>query len=650
MWTYQPQNSDRTNTLLFTCNPPSPPKTSYLEFTNVLCNRFTCLKVWSIDSPGVYTDETIVGVSINKSDLPNDKLSVEGFTTWLSQNPTTVYYELATPIEEYLENVYDKESIKTYQLDAPLRSLPNGVKDEIKDGVLIRRCGEVIFDGSEDEAWAENTGGATTTKRYILSNSIHTHHMKGSNNSFICDKLISSVWSESIPIGITVGENKVFVYNKDKLTLGAFKEWLQANPIKLVYELNAPIEMKLSEVKPQSANFSFQRQFTEGKWLRELPNGVKDTIENGKVVRRTTKIVLTGNEAGWATHSNNTHVGGTLYRYYLPMNSLVPIGYKQNNLLCNNLKVVHDRPGEMWTCENIHYRIDYKQAGIYIVKDNITTLDNFKSWLKSNPVTIITKAASSTVEELSSNNCMYYPYHDINTCCGSMYIGDGRNYILNDNKMMTENPVIIETEFREIKSKTVIGESKYKKCNDGYDTPYISSSSKNLLDISIDNILNGNLYGFEYTKLENGFRVSNTITSSYSSIRYRVYLKAGVKYRINYDIEGPYAFVDLKTLVLGYICNLGRNTIFSVKDTGYHSINFYCTGSTATTSTATFTNIIISEGEASVPFEPYNKTTKYFENMGENDVDDLRHQVSLTGFNYDKMLNESFDMLLRGML
>ena len=43
-------------------------------------------------------------------------------------------------------------------------------------------------------------------------------------------------------------------------------------------------------------------------------------------------------------------------------------------------------------------------------------------------------------------------------------------------------------------------------------------------------------------------------------------------------------------------------------------------------------------------------TQRFIENTESNDVDDLRHKVSLTGFNYDQILNESFDSLLRGEL
>ena len=44
-----------------------------------------------------------------------------------------------------------------YELDSTinLRSLPNGVKDELNllTGEYIQRVGEVVLDGSEDEGW-----------------------------------------------------------------------------------------------------------------------------------------------------------------------------------------------------------------------------------------------------------------------------------------------------------------------------------------------------------------------------------------------------------------------------------------------------------------------------------------------------------------
>ena len=61
-------------------------------------------------------------------------------------------------------------------------------------------------------------------------------------------------------------------------------------------------------------------------------------------------------------------------------------------------------------------------------------------------------------------------------------------------------------------------------------------------------------------------------------------------------------------------------------------------------------NIQLEEGSVVTSYEPCVLTQKAFENIEANDVEDLRHLVSLTGFNYEELLNKSFDSLLRGDL
>lgn len=580
-----------------------------------------------------------------------DSLDNDGIKKWLKSNPITVYYELLNPIYEYLENVYEKESIKTYQLDAPLRCLPNGVKDEIKDGVLVRRCGEIILDGSEE--WKEPSSDKPTEESgFVRFYSPITGSKKSSY--CLCDKFKyetgATVASEKIYI--TATPNVSITVPKSKIAnIEALKVWLQTNPTKVIYELETPVEISLKEVKPQTANFSLQRQFGEGNWLRELPNGVKDTVENGKVIRRTKKFTLTGSESDLRIWQSSTGSDLT-FNVYLDtaLESSVTTNIKDllsDKFPCNYNGFLNK------THESVI--IANSKLHVSILKTRLTTVDlaGVKEWLKQNPITVLYELATPVEETLSTDNYMSYPSHEFNTYCGSMYVGEGRNYVISDTKMPSEDTIVVETDFREIEGKAKVEDCNFKKSDEGYDTPYISSSSKNLLDISTSNILTKDYsknYRFNYTESNNGFTISNNTANSYASIRFRVYLKAGVSYRIEYAQTGPYSFVDLKTLGLEFICNLNSNRVFKVTNSDYYSVNFYCTGSVSTTSTATFTDIRITEGETSVPFEPCNKTTKYLENTEENDIDDLRHQVSLTGFNYDKILNESFDKLLRGEL
>ena len=648
-WTYQSQNSGRTNTLLFTCKPPSPPKSSYYAFKNVLSDRFYCNEVWTIDSPGIYTDATILGVAIYKNDLSD--LSVSGFNSWLKLNPTTVYYELATPIEEYLVNVYEKESIKTYQLDAPLRSLPNGVKDEIKDGVLIRRCGAYTFTGNEgmnvaSGGW-ENATMVTTFEGGVgyPTNCLYSSY---SSNKLLCNTFNWNDFStQFVPAqsgstgirGITTHELGKFVLSINKSELSSqdwegMSAWLKDNPTTVIYQLATPTETILTEAKPQTTDFSLQRQFGEGNYLRELPNGVKDTIENGKVIRRTTKLTLNGSEL-WELHSNNTTDGGTLYRYFLPLNTTSAIGTKQDILICDKLKVVNDVQQEIWSCENIHYRIDSNRAGLYIVRNNITTLQDFKSWLTNNPVSIITLLATPTEEELTNENCNYFPVHDFNTYCGSMYVGEGRNYVISDNKMPSED-TIVETDFREIEGKAKVEDCNFKKNDEGYDTMCLLPTNKNLFDgIWEKGMINtdGSIYEIQST------------TRKYSKNFIRVIPGKTYVFSTNLGEDR----INLK----GYDLNkkLVHNFSYSNKHTipeGCYFVRFY----NGHDSSVNLDDIKaqFELGETATSYVEGINTFRSFENTEENDVDDLRHQVSLTGFNYDKILNESFDKLLRGEL
>ena len=640
---------DGTNTLYFEIPMTFGSRDFRCNLFNVK-NYGDSASVWTMDEEIANYDDywKMLVFRINRSKLSSPDLS--GFKTWLKSNPVIIYYRLSNTVEEYLENVYEKESIKTYQLDAPLRSLPNGTKDEIKDGVLIRRCREYLVTGYEN--WIKDNVAFDTDTLITFYADTKISASLGTGKA-ISDKFIQySIDSAPFECFNTyaTGINLKLLKSKlSSLDVTGLQTWLKANPIKVLYELATPTETILTEAKPQTADFSLQRQFAEGNWLRELPNGVKDTVENGKVIRRTTKLTLNGSEL-WELHSNNTTDGGTLYRYFLPLNTTSAIGTKQDILICDKLKVVNDVRQEIWSCENIHYRIDSNRAGLYIVRNNITTLQDFKSWLTNNPVSIITLLATPTEEELTNENCNYFPVHDFNTYCGSMYVGEGMNYIINENKMSSDESIIVETDFREIEGNTRVEDCKYKKCDDGYTTSYVTSKSSNLLDTSIENRASYNT-DVNYTPVENGFTVSNTSASTYANVSFKVFLKANVPYRIDYTkSSSQYGFVDLKTLSLSWIANLDSGTVFTVSESGYYYVMFYCTRNVSAISSATFTEVRLTEGSELVMHEPYVKTLNYLEILEENDIDDLRHQVSLTGFNYDQILNDSFDKLLRGEL
>ena len=81
-----------------------------LDSNNKLCNNFKCVDTYSSDTEGFNIHLNSVRFNILKTKLsaPN----VEGLKEWLKANPTTIYYELAKPIETPLDK---NINLKTFE-------------------------------------------------------------------------------------------------------------------------------------------------------------------------------------------------------------------------------------------------------------------------------------------------------------------------------------------------------------------------------------------------------------------------------------------------------------------------------------------------------------------------------------------------------
>lgn len=561
-----------------------------------------------------------------------------GFKTWLSQNPTTVYYELANPVEELIEPNYNKESIKTYQLDAPLRSLPNGVKDEIIDGKLIRRCGEVILDGSEK--WEEGLDLTNTRVFYD-----RTHKDLAINSQLISSSFIGRlVYNEDLEGIYALNNGNIALrISKSKLSSSdseGLKTWLKANPIKLIYELATPIEIPLKEVLPSKVNFSLERQFKySDNYLLELPNGVKDTVENGKVTRKVKKVVLNGSE-NWIDSTDGT----TVQRFCTDDLGLKNNGDTVVNIFASIPSYTRTElyNSDLFGISSALSTGNYSKSvvvGIENSKLSANTIQAFKTWLSNNPITVMFELATPITEELSGNNNRYVPYHEDNTYCGSLYIGNGTNDTYTDTVIKSES-VVINTPFRESTGKLVVNDCKYKKTNDGYDIYYQTGKFKN-------KCMTSNLTGL--INNQNGLDLSYLLKSK------------------TYTISGSFEKLESFSNAIGIVClDSSNKEVFAKADSttlslssGTFSITFTIPYNATKTilgvhSTSLrnvkLTKIQIEEGGVATSYEDYVQWGSYFENTESNDIEDLRHQVSLTGFNYEQILNESFDLLLRGML
>ena len=144
-----------------------------------------------------------------------------------------------------------QERTSTIVLNAPLRSLPNGIKDiaYIKNNKLYvdRYVGSRIFDGSETgtnptyiNGWKLYEKNTAAERRFGLLEKTVPRDLSMLSNYFICDNQANGqltdlrFWTQEQYWAVTDANNKW----SDAAT---FKTWLAENNLKVIYQLNEPI-------------------------------------------------------------------------------------------------------------------------------------------------------------------------------------------------------------------------------------------------------------------------------------------------------------------------------------------------------------------------------------------------------------------------
>ena len=183
--------------------------------------------------------------------------------------------EIPTPYEPYKESTY------SYILDEPLRSLPNGVCDEIdlEKGIVTRRVGVYTLKGTEPLSIAtEVTGNVTCI--YSSFSGIGINRVDTRNN-IMCDKLPVYNYGKYEDIECIMASDACIIMSfKDVSDYDGAVERLKSNPVTFYYELANPTTEYL----------------IKGDKFVTLPNGVKDEISHNSVLRKVGKIVLDGSK------------------------------------------------------------------------------------------------------------------------------------------------------------------------------------------------------------------------------------------------------------------------------------------------------------------------------------------------------------------
>lgn len=120
--------------------------------------------------------------------------------------------------------------------------------------------------------------------------------------------------------------------------------------------------------------------------LRSLPNGVCDTLENGNVYTNIIPTVLNGKEADWVhwKTANNIAV------YYTRPSGVKHFADDDSNtgIICDKFPSLAYNETIEPTKEGVSLYSGYGYIGVCIASSKASNLDNFKAWLKTNPITV----------------------------------------------------------------------------------------------------------------------------------------------------------------------------------------------------------------------------------------------------------------------
>lgn len=143
--------------------------------------------------------------------------------------------------------------------------------------------------------------------------------------------------------------------------------------------------------------------------LRALPDGTTDTYENGVITRRVGEITYDGSES-WVK-MNGSDSNNWLYARNQAQNKTEGLC----DLLLHKSYAVINQGAEL---DNVGFNTDYYKGtlylnvGYYMEQAGLTnTVDNLKTWLQSNPITVWYELATPTTEQITLPTLpSWYPY------------------------------------------------------------------------------------------------------------------------------------------------------------------------------------------------------------------------------------------------
>lgn len=215
---------------------------------------------------------------IKASDLTNNNVV---FTTganvhYIRVTLGTTNYDKFQIEENSICSEYEPYREEIQLIHEPLRAIGD-IKDiiDVNRGVIIRRIGKLILNGTTNENWTKSASGGYFAEQGISKN-VNMKLYDSTQNiipTVLSDRYIQSLHYVDDGFGdktIRVGSvYPIQIIDTDFSDLDSFIARIQANPITVLYELETPIEEKI--------NIAPLRLFEEARSV-ELVSNIKPTV------------------------------------------------------------------------------------------------------------------------------------------------------------------------------------------------------------------------------------------------------------------------------------------------------------------------------------------------------------------------------------
>ena len=358
---------------------------------------------------GVSLDESVIGVSSGKMyyRLPKtvlNSLDLDNFKTWLQQNPFTICYELLTQTEETITYVETDTSEVGYSWQDTTSPSPT-IKSEIKsvEEIDVLKTGKNLFDIDGN---VNTTVGNTQNAKNSVQNGILTSNYNSSIET-LGGQLIKiengkqyTISLNVISIGtgsgayIAIYRNGEPIYSPNT-KVGAWKTTITAtvDEILLAFGTDGGTGAQFTNIQIEVGNtatayepYAEQRvNYTPTNPMYSTQDGsICDyvDVEKGVEVYHLYAEVLDGSEDEQYTYSSSGFRYTTENIIQKPTNKIIN--------MCDSLKVI---AGNIININNGEIRFSYynelNKIVVFKINDDITTVEQLRTYLQQNPMTIV---------------------------------------------------------------------------------------------------------------------------------------------------------------------------------------------------------------------------------------------------------------------